>query len=369
MTHEFAASNGIYLLHHSVGRPWADAASHFQQRFFAPWADGAGDPWGEWITVFDDFRAALAQLLNSAPQQFCAQTNLSSAFGKILQALPIDPKRGVILLSESDFPSMGFVAQQAQRMGYRLRFLPATLDQSEAQVWLDAMREDVQWLLLTQVQSNTGIQVPLAPVLAAARARGILSVVDAAQGVGILPIDLQALQPDFFLASCVKWLCSGPGAGFLWAHADILPRCQPADVGWFSHANPFAFDIHDFAYHPDARRFWGGTPSVAPFVLAAHSIRRLHAVGVAQIRAYNLAQSRRIIEALPPGCLVSPAEDARRSGTLIVHYGARQQALVQALQAAQIRCDSRAFGVRLSTHISNPPEEIDQLLQVLQTLA
>lgn len=366
---EFVASKGIYLLNHSVGRPFPGAMAHFQEQFFAPWEHSVGDPWNAWMTVFDDFREVLAQLFQSRPGQFCPQVNLSSAFGKILHALPRAPGRDVILLSESDFPSMGFVAQQAERLGYRLRWLPATRDQSEPEVWLDALDDSVQWLLLTHVQSNTGIQVPLGPIVGAARARGIRTVVDAAQSAGILPVNLEVLQPDFLVGSCVKWLCGGPGAGFLWVHADMLPQCAPVDVGWFSHAQPFAFDIHDFKYHPDARRFWGGTPSVAPFILAAYGIRQLLAVGIGQIRAHNLKQTRRIIDALPVGALFSPVVDDKRSGTLIIDCGARQSRLVDELEKRQVRFDRRAFGLRLSPHITTTESEVDQVLEAVNSVA
>ncbi|HBO12117.1 MAG TPA: kynureninase, partial [Halieaceae bacterium] len=93
---------------------------------------------------------------------------------------------------------------------------PAESDERDPAAWRAALSDDTALVLVTQVQSNTGVQVPVAAVCAAAREAGALSVVDAAQAVGILPVDVQAIGADFLLGSCVKWLCGGPGAGFLW---------------------------------------------------------------------------------------------------------------------------------------------------------
>jgi kynureninase len=364
---DFAAGSGIYLLSHSVGRPLQAAPARLAEKFFSPWLAGEGEPWGAWLNVINDFQQALCALFNSPAENFCPQSNLSSALSKILFSLPARTGRSKILLSEHDFPSIGFVAEQATRQGYELCFLPANADHTDAQVWADALTPEVQWLIITQVQSNTGVQTPVMDILAAARRRDVLTVVDVAQSAGILPIDLEAWQADFVLGSCVKWLCGGPGAGFLWVNPALVGECRPLDVGWFSHANPFEFDIHHFEYHPGALRFWGGTPSVMPYLLAAESIHYIAAIGVEHIRRHNLALTQQLVEALPRSALVSPLDPHKRSGTLILNFGPRQAECVARLKQAQVRFDARRAGMRLSPHIYNRPEEMEQVAAILQT--
>jgi selenocysteine lyase/cysteine desulfurase len=366
MQNDFVASNGVYLLSHSVGRPLASSREHLAQGFFAPWEEGAGDPWGSWMASLSGFQAALARLLGGAAQCFCPQTNLSSALGKILFALPKRAGRQKILLSEHDFPSLGYVAQQACKLGYELAFIPATLDHTDPQVWADAMRDCVQWVLITQVQSNTGVQVPVADILPIARQHGVISVVDVAQSVGLLPIDVAKWDAGFVIGSCVKWLCGGPGAGFMWVNPELIEACQPLDVGWFSHENPFEFDIHQFRYHPTALRFWGGTPSVMPYVVAAHSIHYFARLGPAQVRSHNLALTTYLIDNIDPRHLMSPQAVQSRSGTVIVHFGAQQDAVIEQLTRSAIRFDARAFGIRLSPHIYNRPDDIDAVLAAVR---
>ena len=362
---DFAPGKGIYLLSHSVGRPLLDAKDKLAQKFFAPWEAGAGEPWGEWMGTLAGFQQALSGLLNSGAGNFCPQSNLSSALTKILFSLPKRSGKQKILLSEHDFPSMGFVAQQAKTLGYELVFLPAEADETDPQVWSDALAEDVQWVLITQVQSNTGVQAPVAEIVAAANRRNIIPVVDIAQSAGILPVDIDGWNAGFVIGSCVKWLCGGPGAGFLWVNPGLVGECRPLDVGWFSHENPFEFDIHHFQYHPGALRFWGGTPSVMPYILAAHSVQYITQIGISHIRAHNLALTQRIIDAIAEDCLASPRQPAQRSGTLILDFAARQGDVIERLKQREVRFDVRRLGIRLSPHIYNSSSEMEVVVEAL----
>jgi selenocysteine lyase/cysteine desulfurase len=360
---DFVATNGIYFLSHSVGRPLVQAQSNFDKIFFDAWQ--SAEPWKQWMPVFADFQQSLATLLGSKAQNFCPQSNLSSALTKILFSLPKQATKNKILLSENDFPSIVFVATQAKTLGYELVFLPKNADETNPQVWADACTPDVQWLLLTHVQSNTGVQVPVTEIIAEANRRNILSVVDIAQSVGILPIDVEAWQASFVIGSCVKWLCGGAGAGFLWANSTIVENCKPVDVGWFSHQNPFAFDIHHFEYHTTALRFWGGTPSVMPYILATQSINYFANLGITTVRNHNLALTQKIIDhfsqKFPKNSALSPIEPNRRSATVILHFGEKQQEMLTKFQENKIQFDVRNIGMRISPHIYNTMEDVESL--------
>ena len=361
----FVKADGIYLLSHSVGRPLANSREALVQNFFVPWEQGPGEPWSDWMPIIDSFRQSLARLLNSTLQNFCPQVNVSSAVTKVIHSLPMDDSRPTILLSPQDFPSIGFVLSLAQRRGYRLKYLAADEDVHDIDVWSRYLTPDVRFALITHVHSNTSRQVPIEDIVRLARERQVMSIVDIAQSVGVVPIDLATLQPDFLTGSCVKWLCGGPGAGFLWVNDNVLADCEPIDVGWFSHQDPFAFDIHDFRYAEDAQRFWGGTPSLMPYVLASHAIDTLVDIGIDVIRAHNLALTNALIGGLGETNLRTPVRPEQRGGTLVLDPGELGASWIAALREAQVHFDTRRGGLRLSPHVYNTVTEIETVLQCL----
>jgi len=364
---DFCLAGPGYLLNHSVGRPLKSTEQALKQAFFAPWQESGREPWGQWLGVIDNFTAALASLFNGQPQDFCPQVNLSSALSKIVMSLGRLTRDGgaVVLMSEIDFPSMGFALKKALPASCELRFIPKSLDVTDPNVWSAHICDDVDLVFVSHAYSNTGQQAPLAQIIPFARERGCLSLVDVAQSAGILPLDLAKLQPDFMIGSSVKWLCSGPGAAYLWINPAILPECQPQDVGWFSHENPFEFDIHDFRYHPTALRFWGGTPSIAPYAIAAHSIQYFANIGSQVMREHNLQLMEPVVQTLDDE-LVSPREVDKRSGTLILQFGERQPHIMAALAEANISVDARSLGIRVSPHIYNDEADILRLLEVIK---
>jgi len=349
------AGAGPYVLTHSVGCLPRNAREALEAGYLEPWARGGGDAWPDWLRGIDDFRAALAGLFGGGVSGYCPQSNLSSGLSKLLAALPTSPRR-VLLAAGESFPSLGFVMTQSARLGFTTRFLPRDPPPDDPAGWSAALTDDVRAVLVTHVHSNSGRVAPVAEIARLCAERGIFRIVDVAQSAGILPLSFPSLGAPAVLGSCVKWLCGGPGAGFLWLRDDVIDSLEPTDVGWFSHENPFEMDIRSFRYARDARRFWGGTPSVASFVVATAGLRTICDLGVANILAYN----RRLIDAFRAG--LEPRWRARlpayaHGGTLCVPLGADQPAVARALSAAHVSFDSRADVIRLSFHACNAAED------------
>jgi kynureninase len=364
---QFLVPEGVYLLSHSVGC-LPRAAQGAQARFFELWQSQGGNAWEEWLVGIDGFCRSLAGLLNGRPEEFCPQTNISSAVAKILAALPSRPGKKTILIAELDFPSVGFALGQAERLGYEVRMIPAEQGRFSVEQWERYLTDDVQLALITHVIYGNSFRNPVGEIVQLARQREILTVVDVAQSAGVVPIDVRAWGADFVVGSCIKWLCGGPGAGFLWANGAGVGQFRPLDVGWFSHENPFEFEIGDFRYAPDARRFWGGTPSVLPFMIARASLDQIQAIGVEWIQAHNQALTGRLVRAAQEEGwpLLTPAGAGERGGTVCIGFG-QAEMVVGRLREAQIWVDWRpAFGVRFSPHVYVGEEEMGRTIEMLR---
>src|SRR5204862_6155511 len=108
-------------------------------------------------------------------------------------------------------------------------------------------------------------------------------VLDAYQSAGTVPLDVTEAGVDFAVGGSVKWLCGGPGAGWLYVRPDLADRLEPTFTGWQAHARPFGFEPeHEYAEGVD--RFLTGTPNVPALYAATPAYERIEEGGVERIR-------------------------------------------------------------------------------------
>jgi selenocysteine lyase/cysteine desulfurase len=364
---DFNRPMGAYFLSHSVGLLPKAAEAALDAEFLAPWRQGKADVWSAWLDAIDGFRASLAPLIGAEAADICPQTNISSALTKILFSLPQDPKRRKITLTEDDFPTIGFVAESARRAGYEPVYLKGGARLADPDAWAPAFAGDAAVVIATHVFSNTALKAPVAEIAARARASGVVSILDIAQSAGAVPVDLARWRPDFAIGTGVKYLCGGPGAAFLWADPAIAARCSPVDVGWFSHENPFEFDIRNFRFAEGAARFWGGTPSVAPCAIATAGFDAIARTGVEAIFAHNQHLIDRILAGVPATSILSHARAGERGSSLILRMRSAEAARA-AFAEAGIACDERMGGFRFSVHLYNDEADAERLLRALEAV-
>lgn len=353
-----------YFLSHSVGAQPKTYDGAVAKAYAAPWRTEGFSVWGPWFDALDRFREGLAPIIGARPDDICPQNNVSSGVAKILFSLPERARRRKIVLTEDDFPTIGFALAQAQRMGYELVFLHGGERLADPDAWAPAFHDDVQLVMATHVFSNSSVMTPVREIAARARERGVFSILDIAQAAGAVPIKLKEWRPDFAVGTSLKYLCGGTGAAYLWADPDTAERCAPVDVGWFSHEQPFEFDIRHFEYAKGAARYLGGTPSIAPFAGTSAGQEILNTHGVDRIYAHTQSLLSRLFEALPKSSLMSTTcKGARGAGALIKVRD--YDAAAEALAKAGIAHDTRKGAVRVSVHLYNDEDDIDALLAAI----
>lgn len=174
-------------------------------------------------------------------------------------------------------------------------------------------------------------------------------------------ISLSRKAGDAVAGTSLKWLCGGAGGCFLWVSPERVMEVEPVERGWFSHLDPFEMDIGHFLFAPDARRFWGGTPVIAPYVSALEGLRVVREIGVETIREHNLRLQRGFLDALSGTGIVVPVP-GECGGTLCLELG---QTVEVALAAAGVQCDRRGAILRLSFGIWNDDADIATVAQAV----
>ncbi len=356
-----------YLLSHSVGAQPKSYEDKLRACFADPWRKEGSNVWTPWFDAVENFKRGLAPIIGADASDICPQANVSDGVSKILFSLPERSKRRKIVLTEDDFPTIGFALAQAERLGYELVFLPGGKQLSDPNAWAPAYADDVQLVAVMQVFSNTSVLSPVAEIAQRAREKGVFSLIDVAQAAGSVPVRLNDWRPDFAVGTSLKFLCGGPGAAFLWADPESARICAPLNVGWFSHEDPYEFDIHKFEYAKGAARYAGGTPSIAPLAGASAGHEVINAHGVDAIYAHNQILLSRLISALPESAFLSTTTEGERGSSALIKVK-DYCAAVKALSTAGLIHDTRLGAVRVSIHLYNDETDIDALAEMLSPL-
>jgi kynureninase len=203
---------------------------------------------------------------------------------------------------------------------YRTRRSPRlTVVRSRTTAASSAIDERTLLVPISQVLFKNGEIQDVEPIVRRAREAGAYVVLDCYQSAGVVPFDVHRARRGLRVGGSVKWLCGGPGAGWLYVRPDVAERLEPTLVGWQGHARPFAFEPSS-STPTGARRFLTGTPNV-PRLYAAHGgLRRDRGDRGAAIRERSLALTQLLIDLCDESGLevVSPREPERRGGTVTV---------------------------------------------------
>jgi kynureninase len=350
-----------YFLSHSVGCLPHTVRDALETSYLGPWKSGTN--WSDWMPMVEQFRAGIGGLLGVSARAICPQVNVSSGLTKIIYALPQDTTRNVIVLSQQDFPTIGFVVTLAERAGYRLRFIDG--DPTDLSEWDAAIDQSTAIVHITHALSDSSHLLPVAEITALTKAAGAISIVDIAQSLCAVPTPVAQWDPDFVLGTGVKFLCAGPGACFLYAKPARWAACNPVDVGWFSHENPFEMDIMNFRYADDAMRFFGGTPSPAPLICANAAMALWQTLDMAVVQSKIQSHLDQLMQSIPPHWRVSPTDAAQRGATFVINPNAAKT-LAQTLTARGVLHDQRKTGFRFSVHAYTPDKDVEILAKVLR---
>jgi selenocysteine lyase/cysteine desulfurase len=342
------------------------ASKHaLENHYLEPWETLGGDAWPLWLEGIDRFCGSIATLINAEDREICPQANLASGFSAYLTAiakLPENAKNRVILMHQDAFASMGFVVSSLMQT-YQLTLILIEDDPNNLEAWKEALANNkVLACLFTHVHSNTSVKSDIPRLVQLAHQYNTYALVDIAQSVGVVPVDVSFWKADAIFGSCVKWLCGGPGAGFMYVKGEQLARLDPDPVGWFSHQNPFEFDINNYQAADTAKRFWGGTPSVSAYITAHSSIEMMLEIGIENVAQHNLDLKRHLLNSLPESVLIKPtmAGLEHQGGTLCIGSDNMHE-VAKNLSKAGVRFDRRGDIFRLSLHIINTTQDARQI--------
>ena len=341
-----------YLINHSLGAMPAAAeervaeyARTWRERGIRAWAEG----WWEMpLTVGDQ----IGRIVGAPPGSTVMHQNVAIAEAIVVSCFrPVDTHRNRVVYEEGNFPSVRYLYQAQPDLDV------VVVPDDKAIV--EAIDERTLLVPITHVLFKTAEIQDVAAIVRRAHEFGAHVVLDAYQSAGIVPLDVGALNVDFAVGGSVKWLCGGPGNGWLYVRPDLAQVLEPTFMGWQAHARPFGFET-ELEYAEGAARFLTGTPNVPALYAGTAGYDLIEEIGVERIRENSVRQTQLLSDLLDDAGFEvgSPRDAARRGGTITVRTP-QFEAVHKELAERQILCDFRPdAGLRLGPHYYNTDDEL-----------
>jgi kynureninase len=365
-------SKRTYLVSHSLGAMHRGAHAGMSA-YLESWStDGVG-AWDAWIEELARAGDLVGALIGAPAGTTVMRANVAVALGDIASAVDFSGRRNKVVYSSLEWPGSNYLWREHERYGAEVVVVPGDDDgvHLDVQRLIDAIDERTAIVPISHVLFRTSTLVDVRPVIERAHEVGALFALDCYQSAGTVPLSVTDLDVDIAVGGSVKFLCGGPGNGFMYVAPRIADQLRPARMGWFGHATPFEFVFDAMDYAKGTDRFMGGTPNVPAAFVATSSYAALGAIGIPRIRERSQSLTQLLVEgAKERGFAVrSPLDPEQRGGHVTLDPGGDAQHVHDELWARGFSVDLRpGVGIRIGPHFYNSADECVAVLDEMAAI-
>ncbi len=350
-----------YMISHSLGAMPRRAADSMQE-YADTWATRGIRAWEEgWWVMPVTVGNLIGSIIGAGEGEVVMQQNVSICQWIVTSCLDWSGPRNRLVTDGLNFPSNDYIYHRLEKQGAEVVTVASADGMTlPTEAMLAAIDERTRLVSVSHVAFRSSWVQDLEAITRRAHEVGAMVVADLYQSAGILPVDVRALGVDFATGGSVKWLCGGPGAGYLYVRRDLWPQLEPAATGWMAHREPFGFEAGPIDYAPDAFRFLNGTPGVPALYAAKSGYEIINEIGVEAIRAKSVRQTSYLMDlAIESGFPVrTPRNPSQRGGVVILDVP-EGKAVTKELAKREILVDYRpAAGIRIAPHFYTTDDEI-----------
>jgi kynureninase len=359
-----------YLISNSLGampRGVYDAMKGYADT----WAARGVRAWEEgWWMLGAQVGEELGALMNAPKGSVSTHQNVTTCQAVVASCLDFSGKRNKVVYSDMNFPSVMYFWEAQRPLGARVDMVKTDGISVPTDALLDAIDEQTLIVPISHVLFRSAYINDAAAIIEKAHKVGAYVMLDTFHSMGTMPLDVQKLNVDFACGGVLKWLCGGPGVGFLYVRPDLGKKLEPRFTGWMAHQHPFDFEVGPNRYTDPPFRFMNGTPHIPALEAARPGIAIITAAGLANIREKSKRQTARLIAlADQHGWRVNtPRDPERRGGTVSIDMPDSQEVSRELLRR-DILIDWRPqAGVRFSPHFYTKDEEVDEAIAAVEDI-
>jgi cysteine desulfurase / selenocysteine lyase len=352
----------VYLNHAAVAplsKPAADAMKHLADDVLRY----GSFHYDQWLDAYQGVRDSAARLIGAERAEIALVKNTSEGIATV--AIGIDWRSGDKIIGfQEEFPANYWPWSRLEAKGVRVEWLSITdpLDR------IDEACRGARLLSISYVNYLSGLRVDLNAIGEICRRRGCFFFVDAIQGLGAFPLDVESSRIDALAADGHKWLLGPEGCGILYIRRERQDEVEPVEFGWTNVANFADYTSRATKLRPDAGRYECGTLNTIGCYGLRASLRFLLDVGIERIGPHVQALGDQIAEGVRHKGYEVLGDRTPSNGAGIVAFrkaGLESRALVRHLQDAGIIAAPRQGWIRTSPHFYISPEDIERLIDEL----
>jgi kynureninase len=362
-----------YLINNSLGA--MPRGVHDEVEAFArTWEERGVRAWHEgWWEMAAETGDLLAPLFGVRPGAISMHQNVAVAAALFLSAIDYPPERNKIVFEALNFPNVIYVLEGERRKGAEIVTVPSDDGIGvPTERLLAAIDERTRLVPVSHTLFRSAFVQDAEAIARRCREVGAIMLLDIYQSAGAVPLELERWGVHAAMGGSVKWLCGGPGAGYLWVNPEIAETLEPAFTGWMADEEPFAFRPGAIHYRKEpAWRFLTGTPNIPALYACRPGYKIVAGVGIQKIRERSLALTEYLMDlAEDAGFEVRTPRDAKHRGGTVSVWHPEAERLCKELIAREILCDYRPnAGIRLSPHFYNTEAELEHAITTLKELA
>ncbi len=352
----------VYLNHASVA-PLCPPAAQAMQALAQDCLENGSQNYSAWLKTYESLRVRAARLIQAHRDEIAIVKNTSEGVATV--ALGIDWRPGDRIVGFLDeFPANSYPWKRLAARGVSLTWL-APDSPLEA---IDEACRGARLLAISFVQYISGFRANLNAIGEICRRRGVFFFVDAIQGLGAFPLDVEAAGIDALAADGHKWLLGPEGCGILYVRRSRLDEIEPVEFGWTNVADYNAYNPGEIVLRPDAGRYECGTLNTIGCYGLDAAFGFLLDIGVENITPRIEALASRLAAGATERGYELMAPRTPETGSGIVSFrkpGVDTGMLVARLHKQGISVANRRGWLRVSPHFYIPESGVDRLLEAL----
>ena len=313
----------------------------------------------------------------------CGETEISitrnATEGMNIIANSIDLKAGdevILTKHEHVGGAMPWLALQKEK-GIKIKLIELDLDGKKIiSQFKSALSNKTRIVSFSHVTCTTGLILPVKEIAELCRNKGIYTSVDGAQAIGMIPLNMELMQPDFYTCSGHKWLMGPKGTGILYINKKILPICKPVFVGAYSDCG-YNLNELNLEYKSSAQREEYGTRNTPLILGLGEAIDFINAIGLENIQKRELELTdyfRKRISKIKSLEILTPQSPELSAGILTIRFKEQDNAQINQKLMLDHNMRLRSIyendlnAIRISFSIYNSVEEVDNLIKAIKSI-